>query len=226
MSVSPQLEESWCEALEEEFQKPYMTALKAFVAQERAGPAAIFPPAEEVFSAFSLTPIDQVKVVIMGQDPYHGPGQAHGLCFSVRKGVPIPPSLQNIYKELQSDLGIQIPDHGCLTDWAKQGVLLLNATLTVSQSSPMSHHGKGLGRVQMPSSACFANVPNPSLFCYRGKSSQQKCRQLTSSQNRLVLKAAHPSPFSAYNGFFSRPFSQTNRFLVEHGKQPIQWELT
>lgn len=223
----PQLDPSWCAVLAEEFQKPYMADLKSFIVKERAGPAAIFPPAQEVFSAFSFTPFDQVKVVIVGQDPYHGPGQAHGLCFSVREGVAIPPSLQNIYKELNSDLGVPIPNHGCLTAWAKQGVLLLNATLTVSQSSPMSHHGRGWETFTDAVIQVLCKRSDPLVFILWGKSAQQKCQHVVSAPNRFVLKAAHPSPFSAYQGFFgSRPFSQTNQFLNDHGKTPINWSLT
>lgn len=224
----PQLEFSWCMALKEEFQKPYMTALKAFIAKERAGLAAIYPPAHQVFSAFSLTPLEQVKVVIMGQDPYHGPGQAHGLCFSVQEGVSIPPSLLNIFKELHADLGIEIPNHGCLTAWAKQGVLLLNATLTVSQASAMSHHGKGWEEFTDAVIKVLVQRADPIVFILWGKSAQQKYRHLASenSSHHLILTAAHPSPFSAYQGFFGcRHFSKTNEFLIRYGKQPIDWVL-
>lgn len=201
-----------------------MAALESFVAEERAA-SAIFPPAEEVFSAFTLTPIDEVSVVIVGQDPYHGPGQAHGLCFSVREGVALPPSLKNIYKELQNDLGVETPTHGCLTGWAKQGVLLLNATLTVSQSSPLSHHGKGWELFTDAVIQALCKRPQPIVFLLWGRSAQQKCRHLVCSEERLVLQAPHPSPFSAYQGFFgSRPFSQINEFLLKHNKAPINWD--
>lgn len=225
----PQLEPSWSHVLDEEFQKPYMDALRAFLVQERKGPAQIFPPANDVFNAFLYTPIDQVKVVIVGQDPYHGPGQAHGLCFSVMPGVAIPPSLQNIYKELKDDLGVAIPSHGCLTAWAKQGVLLLNATLTVSQASPMSHHKRGWEEFTDAVIRILCERPNPIVFILWGKSAQQKCQFLLHSNNKthLVLTAAHPSPFSAYQGFFGcRHFSKTNQFLVSLGKTPIDWNLS
>ena len=225
--LPPQLEASWAEVLKEEFEKPYMQALKEFIANERMGMSPIYPPAKEVFNAFSYTPLNQVKVVIVGQDPYHGPGQAHGLCFSVQEGVAIPPSLQNIFKELNSDLGIKIPSHGCLTAWAKQGVLLLNATLTVSQSSPMSHHGKGWEEFTDAVIQILCRRSDPIIFLLWGKSAQQKYQHLASINNQhLVLKAPHPSPFSAYSGFFGcKHFSKTNQFLIEHGKEPIDWNL-
>lgn len=224
----PQLETSWYQELEEEFEKPYMHNLKAFVAQERAGLAPIYPASKDVFNAFLYTPIDQVKVVIMGQDPYHGPGQAHGLCFSVQEGVPPPPSLQNIFKELQSDLGMKIPSHGCLTAWAKQGVLLLNATLTVSQSSPMSHHKRGWEEFTDAVIKKLSERESPIVYLLWGRSAQTKCQHLAEGKsNQLILKAAHPSPFSAYQGFFgSGHFSKTNQFLVAHGLTPIDWSLT
>lgn len=229
-SIFPsQLEDSWCKVLEEEFHKPYMSALKAFLARERSGPTPIFPPARDVFNAFAFTPVDKVKVIIVGQDPYHGPGQAHGLCFSVQPGIPVPPSLQNIFKELNTDLGIQIPNHGCLIAWAKQGVLLLNATLTVSQSAPMSHHGKGWEEFTDAVIRIIAQRTDAIVFILWGKSAQQKCQHLISSENsqHLVLTAAHPSPFSAHQGFFGcRHFSKTNQFLIEQGKDPINWDLS
>ena len=227
IQLPPQLEQSWCDVLKEEFAKPYMDALKAFIAKERTGPSAVFPPAKEVFNAFSFTPIDQVKVVIVGQDPYHGPGQAHGLCFSVQEGIAMPPSLQNIFKELNRDLGIEMPTHGCLTSWAKQGVLLLNATLTVSQASPMSHHGKGWEQFTDAVIKILFQRSDPVVFILWGKSAQQKCQYLIGSKSpHLVLTAAHPSPFSAHQGFFGcGHFSKTNQFLILHGKPPIDWSL-
>jgi uracil-DNA glycosylase len=219
----PQLEHSWCEVLKEEFQKPYMNALKDFLAKERANGLPVYPPAREVFNAFSLTPVGNVKVVIIGQDPYHGPGQAHGLCFSVLKGVVIPPSLQNIYKELYDDLGVVPPNHGCLTSWAEQGVLLLNATLTVRQSSPMSHHGKGWEQFTDQVIKVLSERSDPLVFLLWGKSAQQKCEHLVFNRSHLVLKASHPSPYSAQNFFGCRHFSKANQFLVGHGKAPIQW---
>ena len=226
--VPPQLEPSWQAALEEEFCKPYMTTLKAFLAKERAGTTPVFPPAKAVFNAFAFTPIDQVKVVIVGQDPYHGPGQAHGLCFSVEKGVTAPPSLKNIFKELNDDLGIKIPNHGCLTAWANQGVLLLNATLTVNQATPMSHHGQGWEEFTDAAIKVLCQRSNPIVFLLWGKSAQQKCQHLVSLKDDrfLVQTAAHPSPFSAYQGFFGcHHFSKTNQFLTQHGLTPIDWSL-
>ncbi len=224
----PQLEPSWGMALKEEFEKPYMAALRAFISKERAGPIPIFPPAPNVFNAFSLTPLDKVKVVIVGQDPYHGPGQAHGLCFSVQEGIAIPPSLQNMFKELQSDLGIPTPNHGCLTQWANQGVLLLNATLTVRQGLPMSHHGKGWEEFTDAVIRILCHRSDPLVFLLWGKSAQQKCEHLISSNTpHLILKAPHPSPLSAYAGFFGcRHFSKTNQFLLDQGKSPIDWNLS
>lgn len=225
--VPPQLEPSWQNALKEEFQKPYMAALKEFIAQERSGSSSIFPPALAVFNAFSLTPIDKVKVVIMGQDPYHGPGQAHGLSFSVPEGIAIPPSLQNIFKELRSDLGIEPPKHGCLTAWAKQGVLLLNATLTVRQALPMSHHGRGWEEFTDAVIRILCKRSDPLVFLLWGKSAEKKCQHLISNNSpHLILKAPHPSPFSAHTGFLGcRHFSKTNEFLVMAGKTPIDWNL-
>lgn len=224
----PQLETSWKSVLEEEFSKPYMELLKNFVAHERAGSVPIFPPAKDVFNSFVYTPYEQVKVVIVGQDPYHGPGQAHGLCFSVQQGVAIPPSLKNIFIELQNDVGFTIPNHGCLTQWAKQGVLLLNATLTVSQASPMSHHKRGWEEFTDAVIKVIALRKEPVVFLLWGKSAQQKCQHLLhpENQNHLVLTAAHPSPFSVHQGFFGcRHFSKTNEFLIQHGIEPIDWNL-
>lgn len=201
-----------------------MTRLAAFVKKARSTGAPIYPPEELEFNAFYQTPFDQVKVVIVGQDPYHGPGQAHGLCFSVPKGVPAPPSLQNIFKELESDLQLPIPSHGCLLSWAKQGVLLLNATLTVSGGAPMSHHGQGWEQFTDAVIEKLNERPNPIVFLLWGKSAQEKGKFLHSPHK--ILKAPHPSPFSAHQGFFGcRHFSQTNSFLEQIGKQPIDWKL-
>jgi len=228
LTLPPQLDPSWGAALGSEFQKPYMAALKTFLAKERAKSIPIFPPGLEVFNAFSLTPIERVKVVLVGQDPYHGPGQAHGLCFSVQKGIAVPPSLQNIFKELQSDLGIKPPNHGCLTKWASQGVLLLNATLTVRQGVPMSHHGQGWEEFTDTVIRILAERPDPLVFLLWGKSAQQKCQHLLSAASpHLLLKAPHPSPLSAYAGFLGcKHFSQTNAFLEKWGKTPIDWDLS
>lgn len=225
-----QLESSWAKALEAEFAKPYMTALKAFIAEERKGGAPIFPPADSVFNAFALTPIDQVKVVIVGQDPYHGPGQAHGLCFSVQEGVPPPPSLKNIFKELSCDLGACITSSsGSLVSWAKQGVLLLNAILTVREKAPLSHQGKGWEMFTDAVIHVLSARNQPIVFLLWGKSAQQKCAQLIASPNsrHKVLSAPHPSPLSAHQGFLGcRHFSQANRFLLEQGAQAIDWNLS
>lgn len=218
----PQLEASWAEALNEEFQKPYMIALKDFIAKERAS-CPVFPPKEAVFNAFSLTPIDQVKVVIIGQDPYHGLGQAHGLCFSVQEGVKPPPSLVNIFKELKEDLGIPIPHHGSLSAWAKQGVLLLNSTLTVRQQCPMSHYGQGWEQFTDAVIKILCERADSLVFLLWGKSAKEKCQHL---KNHFILTAPHPSPFSAHTGFFGcRHFSKTNEHLKKLGKTPIDWNL-
>lgn len=226
-SLPPQLDNSWGKILEAEFQKPYMATLKEFIKQERSNPNPIYPPARDVFNAFSLTPFDQVKVVIIGQDPYHGMGQAHGLCFSVQPRVAVPPSLQNIFLELHHDLGIPIPSHGCLSEWAKQGVLLLNATLTVRQGSPLSHHGKGWEIFTDSVIRILSEKKDPIAFLLWGKSAKQKCLHLVSTnQSKLVLTASHPSPYSADFGFFGcRHFSKTNQFLLQHGLSPIDWNL-
>ena len=186
----------WYEALKEEFKKPYYKKLFDTVNAEYHT-RKIFPPAQDIFNAFHLTPLKDVKVVILGQDPYHNDGQAHGLSFSVQKGVDIPPSLVNIYKELHDDLGCTIPNHGCLEKWAKQGVLMLNTGLTVRAHQANSHRGIGWEE--------FTDAANP---------------------QHLILKAPHPSPLAAYRGFFgSRPFSQTNEFLKAHGIEPIDWQI-
>lgn len=221
-----ELEPSWKHALTEELSQPYMIQLAAFVARERTSGASIYPPSELVFNAFWQTPFDQVKVVIMGQDPYHGPGQAHGLCFSVPRGIPQPPSLQNIFKEIASDLQIQQPSHGCLLSWAQQGVLLLNATLTVRQAEPMSHHGQGWEGFTDAVINKLALRKDPVVFVLWGKSAQEKCRQLKGNPTHVMLTAPHPSPLSAYQGFMGcRHFSKINEHLVKQGKSPINWQI-
>ena len=224
------LESGWQKVLANELQQPYMIELAAFIEKEYAQfPDGIFPPKDLIFNAFYQTPYDQLKVVIVGQDPYHGPRQAHGLSFSVPRGIKAPPSLQNIYKELESDLKIRAPDHGCLLSWAKQGVLLLNATLTVRQGEPMSHHGRGWERFTDAVLHALHLREDPVIFVLWGKSAQDKCRflgDMNRSQRHLILTAAHPSPFSANNGFFGcRHFSKINDFLVKQGKKPIDWNL-
>lgn len=218
-----ELEASWHDALKQELGKPYIESLKSFLIDERAGSVPIYPAEKDVFNAFSLTPLQDVKVVIIGQDPYHGPGQAHGLCFSVQEGVAIPPSLKNIFKELSSDLGVTPPSHGCLTAWAKQGVLLLNTTLTVRESTPMSHYGKGWETFTDAVIKTLGNHPSPLVFLLWGKFAQKKCDHLPLESEHLILKAAHPSPFSARGFLGCRHFSQANEFLLKHGKKPIIW---
>lgn len=216
--------ETWKEALSEEKEKPYWNELEKFVAEERKN-FKIFPPEEMVFNALKLTPLDKVKVVIVGQDPYHGEGQAHGLCFSVQDGVKLPPSLKNIYKELESDLGIKPSKNGNLTKWAEQGVLLLNATLTVRASNPLSHHGRGWEIFTDKVVDVLANSQKPLVFILWGNSARKKFKGRP-TENHYVLESAHPSPLSAHNGFFgSKPFSKTNQFLEKMGLKPIDWSL-
>ena len=214
----------WLTELGPEFHKPYYRELYQFGLNEY-NTTQVFPPADDIFNAFHLTPLSQVKVVIIGQDPYHNVGQAHGLCFSVKPDVDVPPSLVNIYKELHDDLGCYVPDNGCLEKWAKQGVLLLNTVLTVRAHQANSH--KGIGWEQFTDAAIRAlnKQDRPIVFILWGRPAQTKERMLD-NPNHLILKAPHPSPLSAYNGFFgSKPFSQTNRFLEEHGVTPIDWQI-
>ena len=214
----------WLTELEPEFHKPYYAKLFQFV-KEEYNSTQIFPPADDIFNAFHLTPLSQVKVVILGQDPYLNVGQAHGLCFSVRPEVDIPPSLVNIYKELQDDLGCRIPNNGYLVKWASQGVLMLNTVLTVRAHMANSHRGKGWEEFTDAAIAALNKQDRPIVFILWGRPAQTKARMLN-NPNHLILKAPHPSPLSAYNGFFgSKPFSQTNRFLEEHGVTPIDWQI-
>ena len=222
------MDASWLNRLASEFEKPYMRGLEAFLAQEFSAKKVIYPPFDLTFNAFCQTPFDQVKVVIIGQDPYHGPGQAHGLCFSVPKGIPAPPSLQNIFKELSADLGIPVPSHGCLLEWAHQGVLLLNATLTVRENEPRSHYGKGWEEFTDRVVQLLAARTDPIVFVLWGRSALEKWQHLSmEEQNRhLVLKAAHPSPLSAYAGFMGcRHFSKINDFIKQSNRQPIDWMI-
>lgn len=227
LKCSFELGASWQEVLREELLQPYLLELANFLARERAGPIPIYPPENLVFNAFHKTPYDRVKVVIIGQDPYHGPGQAHGLSFSVPEGVKSPPSLKNIFKELHTDLGKQIPAHGCLTHWAEQGVMLLNATLTVRQGEPLSHHGKGWERFTDAVVRSLIDRPKPVIFVLWGKFAQGKYQFLRDSINghhHAILVAAHPSPFSAHHGFFgSQPFSKINALLIKNGDLSINW---
>lgn len=217
---------SWKEVLKQEFEKSYFIELAGFLKVEKAMGKVIYPPGSLIFNAFELTPFDKVKVVILGQDPYHGKGQAHGLSFSVMKGVKPPPSLQNIFREIASDLGIQFSGtYGDLSHWARQGVLLLNASLTVREGEPMSHSKIGWEQftdaVIKTVSAKKENV----VFMLWGRFAQEK-QALIDATKHLILKAAHPSPFSAYNGFMGcKHFSKANDYLVKNGKEPIDWSL-
>lgn len=221
------MDSSWLDRLKDEFEKPYMKDLEAFLAKEIESGAEVYPPFDLIFNAFCQTPFDEVKVVIMGQDPYHGPGQAHGLSFSVPKGVQPPPSLQNIFKELKADLGIPVPNHGCLIGWAKQGVLLLNATLTVRAHEAKSHHGKGWEIFTDRVIQLLCAKKDPIVFLLWGKSAYDKFQHIQGNTSQhLVLTSAHPSPLSAHAGFLGcRHFSKTNEFLKKVGKKPIEWAL-
>lgn len=219
------LDDSWKTALDGEFSAPYMQALKAFLTAEKAAGKRIFPKGPEYFTALNLTPLDSVKVVILGQDPYHGEGQAHGLSFSVKPGVKTPPSLVNIYKELHADLGIPPARHGFLEHWAKQGVLLLNAVLTVEMAQAASHQGKGWERFTDAVIRAVNDLPHPVVFILWGAYAQKKAA-FVNADKHLVIKSAHPSPLSAHNGFLgSKPFSKTNDFLQAKGQEPIDWQL-
>ena len=224
-ATSIQLEPSWLEHLAPEFAQEYMVSLRGFLRAEKDAGKVIYPPGREMFNAFSHTPLEEVRVVILGQDPYHGPGQAHGLCFSVRPGVAIPPSLVNIYKEIEQDLGISPPAHGCLTSWADQGVLLLNSVLSVERAQAASHQGKGWERftdrvINLVNAECEHVV-----FMLWGAYAQRKGAVIDAARH-LVLQAPHPSPLSAHRGFFGcRHFSQANNYLQQHGLQAIDWSL-
>ncbi|MBI4883572.1 MAG: uracil-DNA glycosylase [Actinobacteria bacterium] len=214
----------WNPVLRGEFAKPYWQQLQRFVADQRAR-YTVFPGEQEVFAALHLTPRADTRVVILGQDPYHGPQQAHGLCFSVRRGVAIPPSLANIYKELQSDLGVVAPRHGNLEPWARQGVLLLNSTLTVRAGQAASHHGQGWETFTDEVLRTVNALPHRVVFLLWGAAARKK-KSLIDLTRHVVIESAHPSPLSAHNGFFgSRPFSRANAALVEAGLQPIDWSL-
>jgi uracil-DNA glycosylase len=219
------LEPEWKQALEAEFGQPYMSELREFLRQEAASGAVVYPRGADIFNAFSHTPLSRVKVVIIGQDPYHGPGQAHGLSFSVRDGVPPPPSLKNIYKELQADLGVQPPRTGNLIPWAEQGVLLLNAVLTVREASAGSHRNRGWEKFTDRVIQVLSERDDPTVFILWGAFAQGKAGMIRQPPH-AVIKSAHPSPLSAHNGFFgSKPFSRANAQLAKWGKSPIRWEL-
>ena len=218
-------EPSWQVALREEFSKPYFEGLSQFLEAEAKAGKTIYPPANDLFSALNLTPISDVKVVILGQDPYHGPGQAHGLSFSVREGVKLPPSLKNIYKELASDLSIAPASHGFLEHWARQGVLLLNAVLTVEGGKANSHQKRGWEQFTDAVIAKVAASRDPVVFILWGAYAHKKAAQVDENRH-LVIRTAHPSPLSAHNGFWgTKPFSKANDFLRSHGRTPIDWAL-
>ena len=229
MSDGVRLHESWLEPLGGEFHQPYMRALKDFLVAEKAAGRRIFPKGGEWFRALDLTPLGKVRVVILGQDPYHGPGQAHGLCFSVRPGTAIPPSLANIYKELESDLGIAPARHGFLEHWAEQGVLLLNCVLTVRMGQAASHRERGWERFTDAAIARVNRQADPVVFMLWGSYAQKKALLIDSIDKggrHLVLRAPHPSPLSAHAGFFGcRHFSKANAFLESKGLKPIDWTL-
>lgn len=223
-NVSPVIEESWKELLNDEFNADYFSQLKEFLLEEKKH-YIIYPPGKLIFNAYDKTPINDVKVVILGQDPYHGEGQAHGLCFSVQNGIKPPPSLINIFKELKDDLGLTIPNHGNLEKWAEQGVLLLNATLTVRANQAHSHFNKGWEHFTDSTIRKISDVKENLVFLLWGNDAKAK-ESLIDSSKHLILKAAHPSPFSASYGFFGcRHFSKTNEFLKSHGIAPINWQL-
>lgn len=223
------LHPSWFAPLEEEFAQPYMAALRDYLRAEKAAGKRIFPAGSDWFRALDLTPLERVRVVILGQDPYHGEGQAHGLCFSVKPGVRVPPSLVNIYKEMETDLGIPRAQHGFLEHWAEQGVLLLNAVLTVEMGRAAAHQGRGWERFTDAVIRLVNAKAEPVVFLLWGSHAQKKAAFVDSIDKggpHLVLKAPHPSPLSAHSGFFgSRHFSKTNAFLESIGQKPIDWAL-
>ncbi|WP_028298076.1 uracil-DNA glycosylase [Olivibacter sitiensis] len=223
MSIA--LEKSWLDVLADEFEKPYMKSLKSFLTEEKAN-HQIYPPNKLIFNAFQHTPFDKVKVVILGQDPYHNVGQAHGLSFSVPEGIAIPPSLQNMYKELSNDIdGFTIPRHGNLTKWADQGVLLLNATLTVRAHQAGSHQKKGWEQFTDEAITKLSQLREGLVFILWGAYARKKMALIDTSKH-CVITSAHPSPLSAHNGFFgSKPFSKANAYLISKGKTPIDWQV-
>lgn len=220
----PAISGEWEKALHGEFRKPYYRKLFETVGKEYRT-TTVYPPAEDIFNAFHLTPLPKVKAVILGQDPYHEPGQAHGLSFSVKPGVDIPPSLVNIYQELHDDLGCRIPNNGCLTKWAEQGVLLLNTVLTVRAHRAFSHKDIGWQEFTDAAIRVLAQQDRPMVFILWGKPAQQKASMITNPRH-LIIKSPHPSPLSAYRGFFgSKPFSRTNAYLEANGLTPIDWQI-
>jgi uracil-DNA glycosylase len=219
------IEASWKEVLKPEFNKPYFEQAALHIKTEKSQGKTIYPPGSLIFNAFDKTPFDKVKVVILGQDPYHGPGQAHGLCFSVQNGVPPPPSLINIFKELRDDIGIEIPNHGNLTHWAQQGVFLLNASLTVRAGEPMSHSKIGWAEFTDTVIKKISELKKNVVFLLWGKFAQEK-RVLIDESKHLILRSVHPSPLSAHAGFFGcKHFSKTNAYLMSKGIDPVDWSL-
>ncbi|HOG20441.1 MAG TPA: uracil-DNA glycosylase [Salinivirgaceae bacterium] len=222
--MNPKIDESWKTVLEDEFNKPYFQELKSFLVAEKSK-YTVYPPGSRIFAAFDVTPFDNVKVVILGQDPYHGAGQAHGLCFSVPKGVQKPPSLLNICKELNTDLGIPIAKHGNLEKWAKQGVLLLNATLTVRANMAGSHQNRGWETFTNAAIEKLSEQKSGLIFILWGAYAQAK-EQIIDTSKHHILKAPHPSPLSVHRGFFGcKHFSKKNELLVKQGKTPIDWDF-
>lgn len=214
----------WLEVLKDEFQAPYFQELEKKL-EKASKEGTVYPPINDVFSAFNLTPFEKVEVVIIGQDPYHGAGQAHGLCFSVQKGVKLPPSLKNIYKEIETDLGLKTPAHGFLESWAKEGVLLLNAHLTVEEGSPMAHKDIGWDRFTDKVIEVLNSKKENLVFMLWGSPAQNKAKNVDPNKH-LLLKTVHPSPLSSYRGFFGcKHFSKCNDYLIEHQKKPIDWSL-
>ncbi|MEQ9451892.1 MAG: uracil-DNA glycosylase [Pseudomonadales bacterium] len=219
------IEASWQALLADEFEQPYMQTLSTFLREQKRLGKQIYPPGNEIFAAFNATPVDQVKVVILGQDPYHGPNQAHGLCFSVRPGIDVPPSLRNIIQEINSDLGLDIrTDNGLLSGWAEQGVLLLNSVLTVEHARAASHQGKGWERFTDAVVRALATSRDNLVFLLWGSYAQKKGAELD-TERHCVLRAPHPSPLSAHRGFFGcKHFSKANQYLEAHGRTPIAWQ--
>ena len=224
-ATNVKIEPSWKEALDPEFSKPYFGTLIRFIKEEKAEGKTVYPPGSLIFNAYDTTPIDQVKVVILGQDPYHNPGQAMGLSFSVPQGVTVPPSLRNIYKEIHDSLGLPVPDHGDLTRWAEQGVFLLNAMLTVERNKPGSHKRSGWQYFTDASIKAISDRTEHTVFMLWGAFARKKA-ELIDNARHLVLESAHPSPFSADKGFFgNNHFKKANDYLRQHGKEPIDWSL-
>lgn len=223
--MSVKINESWKKKLEEEFQKPYFQSIKSYLVQEKKNEVLVYPQGKDIFNAYNTTPFDQVKVVILGQDPYHGVGQAHGLSFSVKKGMKIPPSLRNIFKEMKSDLNINPPSHGELTYLAKQGVFLLNSILTVRAKQPASHRKIGWEQLTDATIKTLSLHQENLVFLLWGNYAQQK-QHIIDKHKHYILTAAHPSPFSAHKGFFGcQHFSKANSYLKENGRKPIDWAI-